>query len=99
MQKMKGIEFAESVLLRPSMYTLKGSYEEAICFLEGYFSGLSHSSAHHEYADEWSALKRWLALEFRVDSSEIWKLIADQYQDEAVAMVRQKMKQFKNSSG
>lgn len=67
------VSFVESVLIRPRMYTLTGSFTEAICFLEGYFSGLAKGHLSAPPVIEWSEFRSWLATRYRVSGSEIFE--------------------------
>ena len=63
----KHVSFAEAVLHRPTMYTLGGSYEEVIAFLQGYFSGMAqHRHEIPSPARRWFAFEDWLRQELQV---------------------------------
>ena len=36
----EGISFVEAVCFRPRMYTLNGTFEEVLCFLHGFYTGM-----------------------------------------------------------
>ncbi|MBW3624429.1 MAG: hypothetical protein KY468_13570 [Armatimonadetes bacterium] len=55
------ISFPESVLLRPKMYTIGGTFEEVMAFLEGFYSGLAKADPHNLSVVEWGIFKtEWL---------------------------------------
>ena len=55
------ISVVETILLRPKMYTLSGTFGEVVAFLEGYYSGMTQSSANAASAPDWEAFRAWLA--------------------------------------
>lgn len=67
MDAMKQLTFLEAVLINPAMYTMNGTFEEAIAFLEGYFSGIARSNPYVAPVVEWSAFRIWLAEKLGTD--------------------------------
>ena len=73
--QVRGITFTEAVLRRPAMYTVNGTFAEAVSFLEGYYSGMAHGNIDAPPAIEWTDFRRWLAGRLGVDSSDSFKVI------------------------
>jgi hypothetical protein len=57
----RALTFTESVLARPAMYTLGGTFEEVVAFLEGYYSGIARGNPYADPVQEWLAFQDWLA--------------------------------------
>ena len=55
------LSLAESMTLRPRMYTPNGSFPEVIAFLRGYVSGVARVDAQEPLVAEWEAFEAWLA--------------------------------------
>ena len=53
--------FAQAVLLRPQMYTLDGTFSQALAFLEGYYSGMAKGNPYAAPVCEWESFRVWLA--------------------------------------
>ena len=76
--------FAEAVLLRPRMYTMNGTFEEAIVFLHGFYNGMS---AHNKYpkvqadADCWFAFIPHLAQHIGLEKSWSYAYVFPHFQD------------------
>src|SRR5262245_21967046 len=51
---------AESVLRRPTMYTIGGTYGEACAFIEGYVSCAALASPSNQLVEEWLEFEAWL---------------------------------------
>jgi hypothetical protein len=90
----KHISFLESVLLRPKMYTIRGSYEETVAFLDGYTSGFQKGYAfggnavkngHEVYfldvspTREWSEISNQLCSELDVDAVHIFERFRERF--------------------
>ncbi len=73
------VSFAEAVLLRPKMYTLGGTYEEAMAFLEGYFSGMAKENPYAAPVCEWVSFQRWLAEQLAVPTSDALSKLKSTY--------------------
>ena len=56
-----GSNFARDIVARPRMYTISGSFDEVISFLNGYFSGLAKSDPYAKPVAEWAHFEEWLA--------------------------------------
>lgn len=50
----------KSVLVRPKMYTLSGTYGEVVAFLEGYYSGIAKIKTDFDGKYEWTFFLEWL---------------------------------------
>jgi hypothetical protein len=68
-EAQRSITFPEAVLLRPKMYTLGGSFEEVVAFLEGYHSGLAKGNPHACSVDQWTPFCEWLTKQLGVSDS------------------------------
>jgi len=69
------VSFAEAVLLRPKMYTLGGTYEEVVAFLDGYFSGMAKANPYAPPVLQWVAFQQWLAVQLSVPSSDVFSTL------------------------
>jgi hypothetical protein len=56
------VSFPEAVALRPKMYTMEGTFQEVVAYLEGYFSGASKSPSGLKVAQDWWAFVEKIAL-------------------------------------
>ena len=85
------VSFAEAVLLRPKMYTLGGTYEEVVAFLDGYFSGMAKANPYAPPVLQWVAFQQWLAVQLSVPSSDVFSTLKNelvrhrQFQNQAEA--------------
>ncbi len=64
--------FPEAVLRRPRMYTMDGTYEEAVAFLDGYYTGLTRSGPVPPYALEWSGFRQWLSVGIGAEEARVF---------------------------
>ena len=78
--------FPEAVLLRPAMYTLGGSYEETIAFLEGYHSGVARGAPHADPIREWEDFCEWLASRLSVPRSEVFSTLRGRHSSGVAAL-------------
>ena len=69
MDALKPITFLEAVLINPAMYTMDGTFEEVVAFLEGYFSGVAKGNPYAPPVVEWSAFRTWLAEQLETEPS------------------------------
>jgi hypothetical protein len=76
-EQTKDISFPEAVFLRPSMYTMGGTFEEAIAFLEGYYSGVAKANPYAAPIAEWASFRRWLSEKLSCPASEIFVKFKD----------------------
>ena len=54
------LDLVEAVARRPKMYTLGGTYEEVVMFLEGYISGLAVGHMSSPIFHDWYEFHNWL---------------------------------------
>jgi len=86
------VSLAEAVLHRPLMYTVRGTLDEAICYIHGYYTAVANHNANG-YArtakPEWFEFLRFLAErltgEHRNGLREISVLLRDAYPDDEAA--------------
>lgn len=60
----------EAVFQFPAMYTLTGTYEEAVSFLEGYYSGIARSNPYAESVALWNSFRSALEREVQAENSK-----------------------------
>lgn len=72
----RDVSFIEAVFRRPKMYTIDGSFEEMVAFLEGYFSGLAKSQSPLRL-NAWGEFQVWLSAKYNIPISEILKFMRD----------------------
>lgn len=87
---------------RPYLYTLKGTYLEAIAFLEGYeasFFKLNSSDENYFYLQQikpYQQFKVWISKKFALDSEDALKIICNQHEN-ATEIALKMYRDFKNS--
>ena len=87
---------------RPYLYTLKGTYLEAIAFLEGYEASFLKSNSSDEnyfYLQQikpYQSFKVWISKKFALDSKDALKIINDQHEN-AAEIVLKMYQDFKSS--
>ncbi|MBK7706071.1 MAG: hypothetical protein IPN69_18695 [Acidobacteria bacterium] len=59
MTEKQFIEIVEAVCRRPRMYTVNGTFEEVVCFLDGF--GLGSDLATGQTHSIWTNFGKWLA--------------------------------------
>lgn len=70
------VDFFEALMERPRMYTLEGTYQEAIAFLEGWETGFmkSHTELEGNFnfreVRRYQLFKDWLASKLEVEQKE-----------------------------
>ena len=75
---MKNVNFIEAVVLRPTMYTTKGSYEEVVAFLEGFYGGLGKADPVCRPVQEWLDFKSWIAGRLNLSKTNVFfELVQD----------------------
>lgn len=79
----RDVSFIEAVFRRPKMYTIDGSFEELIAFLEGYYSGMAKNQ-NAMPLNVWGEFQTWLSTRHNIQSSEIFKSIRDEHCDDRV---------------
>lgn len=82
------------------MYTMNGTFEETIAFLEGYFSGAAKSNPYVPPVVEWSAFRAWLAEQLGTDSSVEFQALRNACVDNKTALrkMRDYVAQFRSES-
>lgn len=80
------VTFAEAVLLRPKMYTLGGTFEEAVAFLEGYFSGMAKGNPSVPPVSQWSSFRDWLSGTTGASSSEVFLKFRELHESNQAAL-------------
>lgn len=90
-------DFTKSVLSRPKMYTLEGSFTEVVAFLQGYYSGLAKSPEGLDYTTKyWASFEYWLAHEVDISGKTTpYRVLLDQYQDNALEVLVQYYLRFR----
>lgn len=76
----------EAVLINPRMYTLTGTYEEAICFYKGYIGGYAHAHPGSERVSEWNDFRKWLTEQLKVDTTEVFLTFRNRYENSRSAI-------------
>ena len=64
------VSFTEAVLLRPKMYTLDGTFNEVVAFLEGYYSGLAKGNPYIPSVRQWVSFHDWFTKQLGVSPHE-----------------------------
>jgi hypothetical protein len=83
---------------RPQMYTMRGSFNEVIAFIEGYTTGDRNRSTRLE----WHGFSRWLSEKFEYPSSEVAsEYVRKTYPDdrEALESLARLYRQYAEESG
>jgi hypothetical protein len=68
------------------MYTLCGTFEEIVAFLEGYYSGMAKANPYAPPVVEWSAFRAWLAEKLNLSTEEIFLQFRDRYGESSTAL-------------
>lgn len=79
-EEIRYVSFVESVCHRPKMYTINGTLEEVLCFLEGYYSGnvkCSDQRAWQVVEDEWYGFTTWSSIRLSGSSLGGWRNLYD----------------------
>ena len=79
---------SQAVLRHPNMYTLHGTFDEALAFLEGYYSGMAKGIPYAVPVIQWAEFKQWLAAQLSVDLSDMFAKFAELYEDSPTALAR-----------
>jgi hypothetical protein len=87
---LKHVNFAQSVLYRPKMYTLYGSFGEVIAFLNGFYSGAlrySRMPAENRAAKcaEWFGFRDWLKHRTEGEEGRFWERFREPFNSDAEA--------------
>lgn len=90
-------DFTDAVLARPKMYTLNGSYQEVVAFLEGYYSGVAKGRIGLSVVENWSVFREWLAKRLNVLQSNELRILADLHGNTALDALNSYYNEFKTS--
>lgn len=85
-EPIRYVTFPESVMLRPKMYTLGGSYQEVVAFLEGHISGLAKFDADLDIVREWWSFREWLEGQFGAGRTEALKILLERHETNEAAL-------------
>lgn len=66
-EEPKRMSFPMAVFLRPKMYTIGGTFEEVVAFLEGYYSGMAKANPYCPPVPIWGDFVESLKLELGAD--------------------------------
>jgi len=80
------VNLPEAVLLRPRMYTLGGTFEEVIAFLEGYYSGMAKGNPYAIPVLEWASFRTWLSEKMGLAPSEVFAKFRNLHADGPAAL-------------
>jgi hypothetical protein len=80
------VNLLEAVLIRPKMYTLGGTFEEVVAFLEGYYSGMSKGNLYAIPVLEWASFRTWLSEKVASNTSEVFARFRDLHADGPAAL-------------
>lgn len=80
------VNLPEAVFLRPGMYTLSGTYEEVIAFLEGYYSGMAKGNPYAIPVSEWASFRTWLSKKLGLPASEVFLKFRNLYEDNSTSL-------------
>src|SRR5262245_6539792 len=86
-QKVTFAEVVSKICQRPQMYTMHGTFGEALAMLDGYAIGrklgsLGRSGSFFSHFSEWLAIK----LDIKKDGGNFWKKFRDKYGDDQTAL-------------
>jgi len=84
----------EAVFVRPRMYTLEGTFGEALAFVSGYVSGVSKSNPSADLVVEWNAFEDWLAQRLGVEERPFEHFRASRSSDRQIEDMRRLLAQF-----
>jgi hypothetical protein len=90
-------DIIESVLSRPAMYTLSGTYGEVVAFLEGYFSGLAKAKDDFSGKYTWTDFLEWLTNELNSHEKPVVDTFKDKPSEEALRIFKQYYLEFKSA--
>lgn len=67
--RLRAVQFVAGVFMRPAMYTLRGTYEEAYAFIHGYVGGQTSITPAFVVAQVWFELGESLRATYGEDVS------------------------------
>lgn len=80
------VNLPEAVFSRPRMYTLGGTFEEVIAFLEGYYSGMAKGNPYAVPVLEWASFRTWLSEKMGLATSEVFARFRGLHEDGPAAL-------------
>lgn len=89
-------DFIESVLIRPKMYTISGTYGEVVAFLEGYYSGLAKNNPDSPEVVQWSIYRDWLSQELGQSSVVQLVVLHNKFGDKSLEIFGDFYRRFKS---
>jgi len=89
-------DFIESILKRPKMYTISGTYSEVVAFLEGYYSGLAKNNFASLEATHWSMYRDWLSQELGQSNVSELTILQNKFGDNSLEMFGVFYQKFKS---
>jgi len=87
-EEPKRMSLPMAVFLRPKMYTVSGTYEEVVAFLQGYYSGMAKANPHCPPVPIWFDFVEELRLELGVDSAYTFETLRTSSSSSEEALVR-----------
>lgn len=79
------LSLVEAICRRPAMYTLNGTFGEAACFLEGFYTAESRGNVAS--AVEWGDFQKWLKKQLHHADNVTWfAAVWNAYADDAAAI-------------
>lgn len=85
-EQIRVYEFIEAVLTRPAMYTMGGSYEEVVAFLDGYLTAAARARPDARHVMEWTALRQFLAERLRTNDAGVFAALRARNADSQAAL-------------
>ena len=78
------------------MYTLGGTFEEVIAFLEGYFSGMAKAHPEAPPVLQWASFHNWVSERLGVPSSEAFSRFRELHESNPASLekMREWLSQF-----
>lgn len=87
-------DLTNAVLLRPEMYTTKGSFLEVVAFLEGYYSGIAKDPRALATVEKWGNFQEFLKKKLDNHSSNKWAILYNQYGEQALRVFKTYYEEF-----
>jgi hypothetical protein len=84
----------KSILSDPGMYTLSGTFEEVVCYLEAWYYALTRASIDAPDGYVWRNFQQWLAEELRVSRSDVFRHIRDTMPEDKLAFLTSKWDEY-----
>ena len=88
------IDLFEAVMERPYLYTLNGTCQEALAFLEGYQVGFTHhnlsvgDSSYLTDLKKYQLFKEWLADKFKSEYKSIFRSLMQDAEELCVSVLK-----------